>query len=428
MNEFGAPGCRGLVSKSQGIAFFAALAFLVLVGAQAKAETPPGCTGNGSGGQINFLVGGVPQPNVTVHVGDTLFYQVRASVGPAACKATNVNAFLKTADGVIIQWLSNMTLDQGEEIICPGNSKCINTNLLRYTVRSQDLGQPVAITNADPVTGIPVVCSSASAANNAVAVQQVLGRSLTGNDSTIQDSTYNDCRNIAATVFVPCIACTKSCVNAVGQNGSITFSGSVTNCGISTPLFNVSVSNFVNGGFVLVTNISQLNPNQSVSFSGSYVPANPCLPTLDTIFVRGTDALGSNVTSQCSQTCSNILTTCLTVTKNCDTVAIGQGNLVSGLVTNCGNVTIANITVTDNLYGLLTTITTLAPGQSQTYSRLVTNSTCGNFTNTVTASGTNICGAPVSAMASSVCTVTESPCIRVTKLCDSVLVGLGNTV
>src|SRR4029453_14615891 len=155
MNDFGAPGCRGLVSdgnsKSQRVAFFAALAVLVLAGAPAKAETPPGCTGNGSGGQINFLVGSVPQPNVTVHVGDTLFYQVRASVGPAACKATNVNAFLKTADGVIIQRLSNTTLDQGEEIICPGNTKCINTNLLRYTVRSQDLCHPVPITKPDQV-------------------------------------------------------------------------------------------------------------------------------------------------------------------------------------------------------------------------------------------------------------------------------------
>src|SRR5262245_16129761 len=121
-------------ARSISVAAFCCVAWLVQT-SLLQAETPPGCTGNGSGGQINFLVAGVPQPNVTVHVGDTVFYQLRASVGAQACKATNVNAFLKTADGVVVQWLSNTTLDQGEEIICPGSSKCVNTNLLRYTVR-----------------------------------------------------------------------------------------------------------------------------------------------------------------------------------------------------------------------------------------------------------------------------------------------------
>src|SRR5215475_2020995 len=56
-----------------------ALAWLS-VPAGLQAESPPLCTGNGSGGQINFLVNGTPQPNVTVHVGDTVFYQVSVSV------------------------------------------------------------------------------------------------------------------------------------------------------------------------------------------------------------------------------------------------------------------------------------------------------------------------------------------------------------
>jgi uncharacterized repeat protein (TIGR01451 family) len=40
---------------------------------------------------------------------------------------------------------------------------------------------------------------------------------------------------------------------------------------------------------------------------------------------------------------------------------IGSANTVSGSVTNCGNITITNIVISDNLYGTLVTIPTLAP-------------------------------------------------------------------
>src|SRR5215475_3325959 len=98
------------------------------------AETPPKCTGNGSSGQISFLVNSGPQPNVTLHVGDTVFYQVSLSVSPTACNATGVNAFLRTADGVLVQWLSNADIDQGEKVICPGNAKRRHSTLLTYVV------------------------------------------------------------------------------------------------------------------------------------------------------------------------------------------------------------------------------------------------------------------------------------------------------
>src|SRR5262249_50099194 len=147
---------------------------------------------------------------------------------------------------------------------------CQNSSALKYVVRAQDLGHSVAITNNDPVTGIPVVCSAGAAANNVVAVQQALGRSLTGNGTTIQDSTYNDCRNIAATVLIPSIACTKQCSNGVGEGGSITFLGTVSNTSSNgTTLFGVTVSNLVNGTLTLVTNISSLTAGATASFGGS---------------------------------------------------------------------------------------------------------------------------------------------------------------
>src|SRR3989454_7681401 len=66
------------------------------------------CSGNGQSSTIKFLVGGVPQNDVTVHVGDTLFYQVTVAV-PAdqSCAATNVDAFLGFPDSTSVQFLSH---------------------------------------------------------------------------------------------------------------------------------------------------------------------------------------------------------------------------------------------------------------------------------------------------------------------------------
>src|SRR6476660_8605174 len=105
---------------------------------------PTGCSGNGYYAEIKFLLGGVGGSAVNdihAHVGDTLFYQVSVQVAPdSSCPATNVNAFLKTADGTVVQFLSQAILGQGVSATCPGNPACINTNLLKYTVRPQDVG------------------------------------------------------------------------------------------------------------------------------------------------------------------------------------------------------------------------------------------------------------------------------------------------
>ena len=61
------------------------------------------CSGNSQSSKLSLLVGGVPQNDVTVHVGDTIFYQ--ATVGVAAdqsCTETNVNAFLGLPDGTVV--------------------------------------------------------------------------------------------------------------------------------------------------------------------------------------------------------------------------------------------------------------------------------------------------------------------------------------
>src|SRR4029078_1479539 len=110
-----------------------------------------------------------------------------------------------------------------------------------------------------------------------------------------------------------------------------------------------------------------------------------------------------------------------------DTVPLGAGNLVTAVVTNCGNVTLTGITVVDNLYGSIGTVASLDPGGTATLTLSVTN-TCGSFTNVVTATGVSPCNTQVQAQATNVCVVTENACIGVSKSCDTVVVGAANTV
>src|SRR5262249_15292931 len=114
-------------------------------------------------------------------------------------------------------------------------------------------------------------------------------------------------------------------------------------------------------------------------------------------------------------------------TKNCDTVVIGAANTISGVVSNCGNVTLTNIVITDNRYGSVASFVSLTPGASQSYSKTLTN-TVDSIRETVTASGSSICGTPIQATDNAVCTVTENPCIAVTKNCDTVVIGAANTI
>jgi len=121
----------------------------------------------------------------------------------------------------------------------------------------------------------------------------------------------------------------KPAVNAIGESGAITFSApSPTREYAAQSRYSLQFrQRFVR----VVTNISSLGAGQQSLFSGSYFPANPCAPTLDTIFVQGTDALGSNVLSMCSATCSNILTAAIKRYKNCPPNLVQPGLLWSFL-------------------------------------------------------------------------------------------------
>jgi len=384
-------------------------------------QDPPGCLGNISSSGIN-VVG--PTGVKKAHVGEVARIQVlNFGVPSVGCSASAVLGRVLPGAGSPLVFCTNASFTGGtaanpfnpplgDVINCPGPDPRCSTNSVAsgfyvYTILAGDVTGEV--TNAQTCP-FPF--------NNPGNPHRVVYFFVTGTGvdhaSPAGELTFSACNNDVLDILTPRIQCTKNCTNGVGQNGAITFGGSVMNTGDAT-LFNVSVSNSVNGGLTLVTNIASLAPGQSVGFNGSYVPNNPCVPTTDTILVRGTDELGLTVTSSCTATCSNVITPCIRVTKNCDTVLLGQANTVSGVVSNCGNITITNITVNDSLYGVVGSIASLAPGASQAYSRAVTNTSCGDFPNTATATGTTICGQPVQHQANAVCTVICPPRICVVK-------------
>jgi hypothetical protein len=98
------------------------------------------------------------------------------------------------------------------------------------------------------------------------------------------------------------------------------------------------------------------------------------------------------------------------------------------VVSNCGDITLTNITVSDNIIGAVTNIASLAPGAFTTYSSSFT-AVCGGNINTVTAIGTSTCGQNTTNTATATCVVFENPCIAVTKLCGPVVLpGATNAI
>ena len=382
---------RKLPGRFTFVALLAGL-FLLLFSAPAAAATlpgtPPGCNGSGLG--IILYT-----PSGDSHVGCTICYGVTIyngfGVGPVVCDASNITAFIITPDGVTTNITSHLVrtyLTNGQSDYYP--------NLVCYVIRQQDI--------------LPDGTVRATAHDIGVILQ---------NDTP---SASTNEQGVNTEVSLPCIKIAAQCIPSVGEIGPITYTGTVTNCGNNT-LFGVTVNSSVTG---TVTNFPIINIGQVVSFSGFWVPANPCIPSTNTFTAQGSDSFTNclpplPISSSASVICQNTLTPGIKVTKSClQPVPPGQPFFFSGSVSNTGNVTLTNIVVVNNQPVTNTQVFTwpsLAPGVGITFTNSYPAPTNCSVTDTLIARASSACGFAVSSTNSATCTILTTPQITVTALC-----------
>ncbi|MBI3417238.1 MAG: LamG domain-containing protein [Verrucomicrobia bacterium] len=379
------------------VALLAALLLLIFGAPSARAhESPIGCTGSGLG--ILLFT-----DTADVHIGDTLNYSVTVfngtGTGPVVCDATAIQAFVVTPDGVSHPiTLVRTALSSGQSDFYP--------NVVSYVVRAQDIQSDDTVRATASDTGI---------------IHQ-----------NATDSQGGGNQGVNTEVSRPCIQIGVQCVGSVGENGAITFTGTVTNCGNNT-LVGVTVTNFVNGGQFPVTFITNLARGQVASFSGSWVPLNPCSPSTATLVAQGIDQFTTHprtVTSSATTTCSEVLTPGIKVTKVCPPQPVSPGQLLtfSGSVSNTGNVTLTSIVVVDDQPAPNTpvfTLASLAPGAVANFNGSYLAPTNCSTTSALTASATSTCGVPVTSTASATCPILTTPQISVTTVCSTNIVAPG---
>ena len=374
----------------------AALGFLLLGAPSVRADrSPAGCLGSGLG---ISLYTSLPD----VHVGDTIHYSINVFNTPfPACDAgwTNpaiagaIHAYVVTPDG-----LTN-TVTLRRTYLAPGESD-FYTNVVSYVVRAQDI--------------LPDGTVRATASDDGDIHQ---------NDTNSRGGGF---QGVNVEVNLPCVQITAQCVGSVGENGAITFTGTVNNCGNNT-LVGVTVTNAHDAGIFTVLFPTNLAKGQTAPFSGSWVPLNPCSPSTATLTVVAVDQFTSTpktVTASTTVTCQNTLNQGIKVTVACPPAPVAPGQLLtySGSVSNTGNITLQNIVVVNNQPALNTsvfTLASLAPGAVANFTGSYVAPTNCSVANTLTASASSVCGVAVSDTASATCPITTTPRIAVTAVCPS---------
>ena len=376
---------------------------LILLGGAPAARAdrvPANCSGSGLG--ITLYTG------VTdAHFGDVLVYGINVFNGVAGstnvvCDATNIVAYITTPDGKTYSIpLKRTTLHNGEADFYPV--------AIGYVVQKGDI--------------LPDGTVRAHARDTGVIEQ---------NDTNSEGGGE---QGVNTEVSLPGLQITAKCVGGVGENGAITITGTVTNSG-NNLLVGVTVTNFVNGGMFTVLYPTNLDIGKTISFSSTYVPLNPCVPSTATLIVQGSDAfttIPKVVTNVVTTTCQNVLTPGIKVTKVCPTSPVSPGQLLtfSGSVSNTGNVTLTNVVVVNDQPAANTPVfaaASLAPGAMAAFSSSYLAPTNCSVTDTLTARASSVCGVAVTDTASATCPILTNPGLAVTATCPTTTVPPGGLV
>jgi uncharacterized repeat protein (TIGR01451 family) len=395
--------------------------FLLLFRAPATAATlpgtPPGCGGSGLGIALGT-------PSGDSHVGCPICYSVtvyNGGVGPITyCDASNIVAFIVTPDTNKIfiplaalttaAWEGG-TAHTGRTLLRNGQYDYY-TNVACYYIRTNDIRPDGTVRATAQDIGIILQNDTPSASTNE--------------------------QGVNTEVSLPGLNIAVSCTNSVGENGAITFSGTVTNTGNSM-LFNVTVFSSLTIPNLVAT-FPTLDVGQVASFSGFWVPLNPCSLSTNTFVAQGTDSFvncpppGGQPTATTNAICSNTLTPGIKVTKTCsgNPVPPGFPLTFSGSVSNTGNVTLTNIVVvnsqpTNNT--VITNFASLPPFAVSNFTSSYPAPTNCSVTDTLIARASSVCGVPVSSTNSATCTILTTPQITVTAPCPTnQVVPLGSLI
>jgi hypothetical protein len=130
---------------------------------------------------------------------------------------------------------------------------------------------------------------------------------------------------------------------------------------------------------------------------------------VNTAIATGLDPLTTLVRSQGSATVA-IAHPAITLVKTATPASVNPGQTVtySYLVTNVGDVPLTNVTVNDNVLGLIGTIASLAPGASQTLTRAVVITATSPITNIGTVAAVDPFGAVVNGTSTATITIVEA--------------------
>jgi hypothetical protein len=237
----------------------------------------------------------------------------------------------------------------------------------------------------------------------------------------------------------PSIQVTKNCPQGLIQpGGMVLVNGNVVNTG------NITLTNVVVTNHIAALGISRrvfgpvnLAPGAGANFSDSYnVPLDSCGPYADTFAAAGADkCFGRIVTHSATVACPGTNSPGIVVFKNCpqNPVLPGGVMIVSGVVSNTGNITLTNVSVTNVIVAIGQTRrvfgpVNLPPGGSASFndSYVVPLNSCGPYRDTFLASGADKCfGRIVTASDFKDCPGITTPRIAVTKQCPPVTVGPG---
>ena len=370
---------------------------LVLGYSAQSQEIPPGCRGSGLG--ISLFVN-----ENTSRVGDTLVYSALVFNTPfPACQATEITASVTTPDGVVHPLVLNRTL------LNPGEQDYYE-DVVTYVIRAQDL-------RSDNALGAYVTAGA-----------ETKGR-IQQNE---EDSDGGGFQNVNTVVRNPCIAVTLDCTDGIGENGLLQYNGTVSNCG-DNRLTDVFVVYNLGQQEITVLGPIELARNESVDFSFSISPSNPCLPVAPDVTARGLSTLSSRapVSAFATASCQLQLLRSVVLETFCPPNAVaGQPYIYSGSVTNTGNVTLTGLVVTSDQPApgtVVFTRNTLAPGATAQFTgEFVAPLSCEVISN-LNVTGSGICGTGVADSSTLICPLETNPSIAVSNICSTDPIISGQT-